>query len=181
MEVRKCCGCGKTHPLTLEFFSSAKRHGVVGYAYKCKACVREAYQENKLSENIRRKRWYEKNREKISLRRKWENLTPEKLATVKAQSRASYRRNAEKARAATSKWREKNPEKVKQMRAKYQGTEKDLARRRHKRETLSDEYVREQIVKRSSRKIDIPQELIEVKRAHILLQREIRELKEGNK
>ena len=177
MEVRKCCGCGKTHPLTKEFFSSAKRHGVVGYAYKCKACVREAYQENKLSENIRRRRWYAENREKISLRRKWENLTPEKLATVKAQSRASYRRNAEKARAATSKWREKNPEKVKQMRAKYEGTEKDLARRKHRRKTLTDSYVREQIVRRSSRKIDIPAELIEAKRLQLLIARKIKENK----
>ena len=176
MEVRKCCGCGKTHPLTLEFFSSAKRHGVVGYAYKCKACVREAYQENKLSENIRRKRWYEKNREKIRLRRKWENLTPEKLAAVKAQSHASYWKNAEKARAATSKWREKNPEKVKQMRAKYQGTEKDLAQRKHRRKTLTDSYVREQIVRRSSRKIDIPQELVDAKRFQLLITRKIKEL-----
>ena len=175
MEVRKCCGCGKTHPLTLEFFSSAKRHGVVGYTYKCKACRREDYQKNNIEHSIRGKRWYAENREKISLRRKWENLTPERLATVKAQSRASYRRNAEKIRAAISKWREKNPEKVKQMRAAYQGTEKDLARRRHKRETLADDYVREQIVKRSSRKIDIPQELIEAKRLQLLIARKIKE------
>ena len=176
MEVRKCCGCGKTHPLTLEFFSSAKRHGVVGYAYKCKACFREEYQEKKLEHTIRRKVWYEKNREKIRLRRKWENLTPEKLATVKAQAHASYWKNAEKARAATSKWREKNPEKVKQMRAKYQGTEKDLAQRKHKRETLSDTYVREQIVRRGLRKIDIPAELVEAKRLQLMITRKIKEL-----
>lgn len=174
VEVRTCCGCGKTHPLTTEFFRSAKRHGVVGYTYKCKKCFRQEYEANKPKVIAYGRARYEANKEKIRERRKWANLPPEKVAKLKEQHRARYWKNPEKRRADSKKWRKENPEKVLQSRIDHYDSEKQKARRKHNVENLTDVYIRETLVKRGSRQIDIPQELIELKRIHLKLQRAIK-------
>tara|TARA_R110000796_G_scaffold224620_1_gene340939 strand:+ start:543 stop:1076 length:534 start_codon:yes stop_codon:yes gene_type:complete len=175
VQTRRCCGCGKTHPLTKEFFRGANRRGVVGYTHKCRECFRQVYEAHKLENAAYRKIRYEANKEETKKRRRRVNLPPEKVAKLKEQNRASYWRNPERARAAAAKWRRKNPEKVLQGRVDGCDREKEIARSRHNREALTDVYVREILVKHGSRQIDIPQGLIEVKRMHLKLQRAVKD------
>lgn len=51
MGVRKCCGCGKTHPLTNEFFH-ANRKEKSGYIYRCKVCQNAKTSEIKLAKYL---------------------------------------------------------------------------------------------------------------------------------
>ena len=53
MEVRKCCGCGKTHPLTLEFFAKGKAYkGKPNFNYRCKVCTNAKNRERSLAKRL---------------------------------------------------------------------------------------------------------------------------------
>ena len=69
-------------------------------------------------------------------------------------------------RAASKRWRDKNPDKVK-------------AQARRRLEDLSDAYVRRYCFGMPS--VEIPQEVIELKRQHLLLKREIKQWQQSQK
>jgi hypothetical protein len=236
VEVRKCCGCGKTHPLTKEFFKSANRHGVVGYTHKCKACYRtddkKRYAEKrKMLPNIKIRLEEEKTgrrqcrncavykplstefftkktksekqggyvffyRTCIVCERKQaakKRATPVYAKRMKELQRAYAVKNKDKRSAYAVKWREQNPEKIKRaqekqnLRRRTDSEHKEKVRQYYyahtkKKRLDADYYFKSRAAYGTRLKTsEIPQELIEVKRAHILLQREIRKLKEENK
>lgn len=229
MEVRKCCGCGKTHPLTTEFFKSANRHGVVGYTHKCKACCRiddkKRYAEKrKTLPNVKIRLEEEKTgrrqcricnvpkplstefftkktkpekdggyvffyRTCIVCERKQaakKRAAPAYAKRMKELQRAWNAKNKDRKKAFAAKWREQNPEKVKRAQ------EKQNARRRtdpeykekvrqyyyehgKKKRMDADYYFKARVAAGTRLKAsEIPQELVEVKKAHILLHREIK-------
>jgi|5B_taG_2_1085324.scaffolds.fasta_scaffold13939_3 hypothetical protein len=65
MEVRKCCGCGKTHPLTNEFFHVCRKDKS-GYAYRCKVCTNTKNREKKLAERLSSEKYKVKMREEAT-------------------------------------------------------------------------------------------------------------------
>jgi hypothetical protein len=88
-----------------------------------------------------------------------------------------YKENKEKVALHGAKYYEKNKEKIAISRAKYnkENKEKKLALRRKYKikaiDTLNDCYVKEKL---RIKGIDIPQELIELKRIQLLIKRELR-------
>jgi len=62
MEVRKCCGCGKTHPLTKEFFYISRKEKT-GYIYRCKVCMRQKGLGKRLEKRLNSERYKVKMRE----------------------------------------------------------------------------------------------------------------------
>lgn len=51
MQVRRCCGCGKTHPLTKEFFHASRKEKS-GYGYCCKVCKTAKNREISLAKRL---------------------------------------------------------------------------------------------------------------------------------
>ena len=67
MQVRRCCGCGKTHPLTNEFFSRAKVYkGKLNFNYRCKVCINTKNKEKKLAERLNSEKYKVKMQEEAT-------------------------------------------------------------------------------------------------------------------
>ena len=67
MGVRKCCGCGKTHPLTNEFFSRAKVYkGKQYFNNPCKVCINTKNKEKKLAERLNSEKYKVKMQEEAT-------------------------------------------------------------------------------------------------------------------
>lgn len=236
MEVRKCCGCGKTHPLTLEFFKGANRHGVVGYTHRCKVCYRtddkkRYVEKRKKLPNIKIRLEEEKTgrrqcricavykplstefftkktkpekhggyvffyRTCIVCERKQaakKRATPAYAKRMKELQRAYALKNKDKKRAYAVKWCEQNPEKLKRAQEKqnlqrrtdpeYKEKVRQYYYAHMKKKRLdADYYFKARAAEGTRLKTsEIPQGLIEVKRAHILLQREIKKKEKENK
>ena len=236
MEVRKCCGCGKTHPLTTEFFKSANRHGVVGYTHRCKACYRaddkKRYVEKRKTlpkikilleeektgqrqcricatykplstEFFTKKTKAEKHggyvffyRTCIVCERKQaakKRATPAYAKRMKELQQAYALKNKDRKRAYAAKWSEQNPEKIKRyvkkqkLQRRTDPEYKEKARHYYhehgkKKRMNADYYFKARAAQGIRLKTsEIPQGLIEVKKIHILLQREIKKIKEENK
>jgi len=236
VEVRKCCGCGKTHPLTLEFFKGANRHGVVGYTHRCKVCYRtddkkRYVEKRKKLPNIKIRLGEEKTgrrqcricavykplstefftkktksekhggyvffyRTCIVCERKQaakKRATPAYAKRMKELQRAYALKNKDKIRAYAVKWCEQNPEKLKRAQEKqnlqrrtdpeYKEKVRQYYYAHMKKKRLdADYYFKARAAEGTRLKTsEIPQGLIEVKRAHILLQREIKKKEKENK
>jgi hypothetical protein len=236
VEVRKCCGCGKTHPLTLEFFKGANRHGVVGYTHRCKVCYRtddkkRYVEKRKKLPNIKIRLEEEKTgrrqcricavykplstefftkktksekhggyvffyRTCIVCERKQaakKRATPAYAKRMKELQRAYALKNKDKIRAYAVKWCEQNPEKLKRAQEKqnlqrrtdpeYKEKVRQYYYAHMKKKRLdADYYFKARVAEGTRLKTsEIPQELIEVKKAHILLQREIKKKEKENK
>ena len=236
MEVRKCCGCGKTHPLTLEFFKGANRHGVVGYTHRCKVCYRtddkkRYVEKRKKLPNIKIRLEEEKTgrrqcricavykplstefftkktksekhggyvffyRTCIVCERKQaakKRATPAYAKRMKELQRAYALKNKDKLRAYAVKWCEQNPEKLKcaqekqNLQRRTDPEYKEKVRQYYyahmkKKRLDADYYFKARAAEGTRLKTsEIPQGLIEVKRAHILLQREIKKKEKENK
>jgi len=157
----KCTGCLRTR--LSKFFPKLEE------CNRCNECLSKA-------DKIRRA----KNKERDSAKR-----------------RAWYALNAERERRRASDWAKKHPELVKEIRKKYWKTHKDESRirniawRKHNpekhraiylrggrraRETLSDPYVKNQLVNQQGYVYsEIPDNVVEMKRAQMDLTRAIRE------
>jgi len=67
VQVRRCCGCGKTHPLTNEFFSRAKVYkGKLNFNYRCKVCINTKNKEKKLAERLNSEKYKVKMQEEAT-------------------------------------------------------------------------------------------------------------------
>ena len=67
MEVRKCCGCGKTHPLTNEFFSRAEVYkGKQYFNNPCKVCVNTKSRAKALAKYLSSEKYKVKMREEAT-------------------------------------------------------------------------------------------------------------------
>jgi hypothetical protein len=177
---KTCKTCNEEKPLDL--FSKEKRNSD-GHAGQCRKClsiyVKNYYLNNK--ENIKKKSstYYAKNKEKIN-----------------ESNNLRYQKNKTRYTEIQKKWIENNPEKVKGYRKTSNinrlGKYKDIQKlwvinnleavkeyrktlKKFNSENLTDSYVRGILQKRTQISGgDLPQELVEVKRVQILINREIR-------
>lgn len=115
----------------------------------------------KLCDNDRSRRWKEDNQEKHKLySKKYRIANKEKL---NKRSKDWYRANAEKERADRIKRYRENPEKVRTNSRKAVND-------------ITDSYVCSKMLLRVA---DVPQEVIELKRQHLILKREIKKWKQS--
>ncbi len=192
---KTCTKCAQTMPLE-DFYKQVRNK--YGRASRCKQCSSfnaklyyvnnyEKIQEHSLKyrtanpekERERLRKYYAENREKeIERARKDRTENPEKFR----ERRRKYRtKNHEKVLEGWRRFYASNPEKMCARGRNYYSANHDKIRLRHRdqRLNLSNIYVRDCIVKGTSLSAsDIPDELIELKRAHLQLGREIKNLKQ---
>jgi hypothetical protein len=120
--------------------------------WKCKRCMKEMHDKH-----------YQLNKAKVlAAHAKYRKADPEKVKVCKQKSRLKHREiNLQKSRELWQKWEERNPEEVKQAKKKFI---------QDSRRELNDYYIKQSIVKRTGLKsADVPQGLVEAKRAIMLL------------
>lgn len=121
---RLCKSCGKSYPLTSEYWPKDKK-GARGLGYRCKECNRKAAQkwaeDNRERMLANKSRYYFENKERIQQyradnrekildgKRDWRKKNPDK---VRAHKSASQKRNRASANERTRRWNKKNPDKV---------------------------------------------------------------------
>ena len=174
-----CKTCNEEKPLDL--FSKEKRK-TDGHTSKCSKCL-----------SIYAKNYYLNNEEKIKKR----SITYYAKNTEKCNesNNLRYQKNKTRYTEIQKKWRENNPEKVEGYRKTSNinrlGKYKDIQKlwvinnseavkeyrktlKKFNSENLTDSYVRGILQKRTQMSgVDLPQELVEVKRVQILINREL--------
>ena len=150
---KKCTKCGEVKPL-----SEFKKYYYKGKPFlrnTCKACV------NKME----RARYWKDDNIKIQAKlrkREWNKKHPEKARET---SRKWRNNNRDKANALSVEWVKKNPDKQTFMQARL-------------RNNLSDGYVKQQIKRQTGiPTANIPDDIIELKRLQIKLNRKIKQKK----
>jgi hypothetical protein len=148
-----CKTCNEEKPLDL--FSKEKRNSD-GHAGQCISCRKEYVA-----------KYYIKNKEEIDKKNKINfNNNREKFLQVQ---KIYYQKNLEQALLQRKEWRQRNPEKVKESNQKHKYKKAICSK------NLTDSYVKSQLTKRTPIcNKEIPQELIELKRIQMLINREIR-------
>ena len=132
--------------------------------YECRACSA-----------IKRKRHREKHHSELLAkgREEYKNNRERHLAYAKRY----YDSNTEKALSSTRRWRESNKEKIEKYNLEHYDRKKELAAQRC--ENLTDGYVGS-LIKCKFGVSSAPQELIDLKRAHLTAKREIRKRKKSS-
>jgi hypothetical protein len=157
---KTCSKCGESKGLE-GFYKGSCKYARASY---CKLCQKDnaiKYEEKVKKIKTNRAKWCANNKEKYkSYTAKWRKENPEKIASWR-------KNNKEKIRDYNKKWREKNPDKYIDYQAKA-------------REELKDSYILDLLKGGGEKNIDIPQELIELKRIQLQIKREIRKQKNGN-
>tara|TARA_R110000782_G_scaffold10883_3_gene33649 strand:+ start:562 stop:1131 length:570 start_codon:yes stop_codon:yes gene_type:complete len=168
---RQCRICAVYKPLSTEFFTKktkSEKHG--GYVFFYRTCI-----------VCERKQAAKK------------RATPAYAKRMKELQRAYALKNKDKIRAYAVKWCEQNPEKLKRAQEKqnlqrrtdpeYKEKVRQYYYAHMKKKRLdADYYFKARAAEGTRLKTsEIPQGLIEVKRAHILLQREIKKKEKENK
>jgi hypothetical protein len=148
------------------------------------------------NEKARVKKYYETHKEQILARKKlnWDNRSEERLALDAEKSRA-YRMqkhvrerkrawdttNRERLNELTNAWKRANPEKRYAQHRRWTEANPEKVREygraasRRRVEVLPDHYIRNLLLKEMNSRVCVPQELIELKRAQLKLQRELKE------
>lgn len=140
-----------------DVIKSGKSQWTGDQKWKCKQCMKEMHKRN-----------YELNKLKINLKAKnYRAKNPEKVRSIKLASRRKKQDiENEKSRARWEKWEKENPGKVREMNARV---------KKSGRAELTDSYVKQGIVKRTGLKHhEIPQELVDAKRAIMMLKRQVK-------
>lgn len=187
MQTKQCNTCKLTKDL-LEFYK--RKDGVLGRRSQCIACDKVSWK--KYSKNNRtklvdnqRKRYYaniEKCRKimlasyykhRVKRRAYAQQYREENKERLNADARADYYANLEHYRGKCKKYYINNIDKISERHKKWRELNEEIikSKERKNREELVDSYVRAQLTKRSKIKIDIPKELIEVKRLQIKIRR----------
>ncbi len=186
--TKVCLACKQELPMDL--FSPVMVKGVQKRQGKCTPC-REVY----------RKAYYEANKERCKAQMRewqknnpdycanWQKENPDKVKQYRAASRPrareymreQYWKDPEAARLRSKQFKAANPELIKTEKRKWVAENKEHLRKYFSRKTaeLSDSYIRNKLAtnhkrERTLRSKDIPQELVELKRLQLLLQRELK-------
>jgi hypothetical protein len=187
MQTKQCNTCKLTKELT-EFYK--RKNGILGRRSQCILCENECSKKYRLKNkdrlNQKQKEYYCANIEKsrkqglaryykhrdvrMAYMKKYREKNKDKL---NADARADYYANYDHYRAKWKEYYKHNKEFINNLGKKWRekNIEKLIARDKKRREELTDSYVRSQLTKRSKIKIDIPKELIEVKRLQIKIRR----------
>ena len=171
METKVCYKCKLE--LELSFFSKNKNNKS-GFDGRCKCCSKYAAakwrkenpEKSKDSNRASSVKFYLKNTEKRKAqKRKWYSENIEKNMAYKAQY---YLKNTEKYKVNKAKWYSENIEKIKDYSYKY--TQKLP-------NSVVIRYLKQSI---GVSNIDIPAEMIEVKRLQIKIKRKLKDIKNEN-
>ena len=187
MQTKQCNTCKVTKELT-EFYK--RKDGVLGRRSQCIACEKVSWE--KYSKN-NKKKLADKQREryhsdiercrKITLASYYKHRTKrrayaqeyrkENKEKLNADARLDYYANLEHYRGKCKKYYANNKDSINERHKEWRklNVDKLIAMNKKKVEELTDSYVRGQLLKRSLIKIDIPKELIEVKRLQIKIWR----------
>ena len=168
-----CTQCGEEKPAAEFSLRNASKDGL---AARCKSCLveyrRRYREENKEKLSANKRRYYEENKEKLCAnKRRYREENKEK---VSASKRRYYEENKEKVSAKDRRYYEENKEKLSANRRRYceENKEKVSANKRRYREALPDPYVKRMLG--ATPNTPIPQPLIEAKRFHLRILRELR-------
>jgi len=161
---KQCSNCQESK--NLEAFNK-DRNALTGYSHYCRSCASERKRKDYATRpetRITKRAWDAKNKAKVKEQEKIRKQRYYAKPEVKARRAEWY-----------ESWKLENAERL-------------VAGSKKRAEEMTEAYVKQLLCAGpkgkhtpKSRRPEIPQELIEVKRAHILLQREIRKLKEENK
>lgn len=130
----------------------------------------------KLCDNDRSRRWKEGNQEKLKEYNK--EYYKKNLEKVKKKFRSWYANNKERFVEIRKVWNLANVERTRSNSRKWarDNPEKVMINNRRSMVEISDSYVRNRL---GLKKVDVPQEIIELKRQHIILKREIKKWKQS--
>lgn len=158
---RQCRKCGKTYPLTSEYWPRHKE-SKGGFERQCKLCAKE-----------QRRKWIKANRDKVKeSNRKWQKANPDKMREYRrkwSDANADKARdcsikwrknNLKKARASASRWQKNNPEKSRKYTRKWRESNPEKARentRKWQKDNLDKKRINEQ--KRRARNNNLPDTL----------------------
>jgi hypothetical protein len=186
--TKVCLACKQELPIDL--FRVVVVKGAQKHQAKCKPCM-SAYQ----------KAYYEANKERIkeqirdwnkkhpSYTRDWQKQNPEKhkqhrenaRPRAREHMREQYWKDPEAARLKVRQYKAANIETVKAKKKEWNQANRPHLRAYHNSKTkqLSDSYIRNKLAAnhkrdRTLRSEDIPQELVELKRFQLLIQRELK-------
>jgi ElaB/YqjD/DUF883 family membrane-anchored ribosome-binding protein len=153
MKTKSCTKCKIEKPTT-EFGRDKRIRS--GLCSRCKLCVAE----------YNRARYLEQREQVIE---RVANYARNNKEEIRARCKAYYQRNKDRIKEKTKRWREANLNRAKKTRN---------LRVRHNAAELTDSYVRQIMIYQSPIKAkDIPDELVELKRAQLLLHRQLKETK----
>ena len=186
--TKVCLVCKQELPI--DAFSTVMVKGASKHLAKCKPCM-AAY----------RKAYYEANKEHIkeqmkawrtqhpTYTRDWQKENPDKLKRhreaarprAREHMREQYWKDPEAARLKVRQYKAANIETVKAKKKEWNQANRPHLRAYHNKKTeqLSDSYIRNKLAAnhkrdRTLRSEDIPQELVELKRFQLLIQRELK-------
>lgn len=146
---------------------------------KCrKATAKRLSTKNKAKKAAASRRHYERNRERIAAAaRAWAAANPDRCKEI---GRRYYAENKDKAKATTKKWRDEHPDKVKSTTIKYREAHRENNRDSVKRWIAKNPLRNCLMAQLLHLPVHaIPLELIEAKRANLMLKRLIKESKNG--
>jgi len=143
--------------------------------YCCNRCIKI---NQKIIDKIRYKKFYEKNEEKIKeYQKKYRENNKEK---IKEYRKKYYEENKGKINEYHKKYRENNKENLKELNKKYRENNKEKIKEYQKKineydsKNLTGRYIKSLLTNKMSLKFeDIPQEIIEMKRQHLMCFRKL--------
>lgn len=176
--MKTCNKCRRTMPIDC---FGRDRQRPDGHLNSCKDCRNKAERTRRsdLTDEERQRRKLKRNQRD---RAKYKKL-PDEVKEKRRQYRFEWRENnREKWRSMRKAWRDKNPDKCREMGMRWQkdNPEKVAGYRRKAREELRDSYIKQRIVHQSEGLLstsDIPQILIETKRAELQITRILKQKK----
>jgi len=168
-----CTQCREKKPVA-EF--SVQKASKDGLAFQCKSCAaeykRRYHEENKEKVSASKRRYREENKEKVSAsKRRYYEENKEK---VSASLRRYREENRETLSAKQRRYYEENKEKVSAYKRRYREENRETlsAYQRRYHEAIPDAYVKR--ILGATPAAPIPQPLIEAKRFHLRILRELR-------
>ena len=173
MKTKRCGKCGETKDVS-EFHNNKKNRD--GRHVWCRYCVKKYYIDNKEKILEYKKQYRIDNKEKIAEQRKQYYIdNKERIAEKKKQS---YIDNKEKISEQSKQYRTDNKEKIAEQHKQYRTDNKEKIAEQHKqyRGSLTDAYV-SYLIQNQFDITEIPEYLMELKRAEITAKREIKKHK----
>jgi hypothetical protein len=186
--TKVCLACKQE--LHIDSFRVVVVKGTQKHQAKCKPCMaaytKAYYEANKEHCKKLMREWNNRNADYV---RSWRVNNADKIAQYRKNARPQarkhmreqYWKDPEAARLKSKQFRDANPDLIKAKRREWNQSNKPHLRAYHNNQTkqLSDSYIRNKLAanhkrERTLRSEDIPQELVELKRFQLLIQRELK-------
>lgn len=171
---KRCTKCSEVKSLDKFHYSI---RGYLSRTSYCSACLGVQAKEWKQAHPEKVKEYKRRdainNAERIKEYRQVYHSNPTRKEIDKQYRHRYYQLNKETIKIRAKEWVLNNPEKIRERRRRYEQLNKEwlLEVDKKHRDALSDPYVKSLLFKGKTSKIEIPQELIEVKRLQVLIKR----------